>query len=136
MELIKRFEGLRLTPYYCSAGILTIGYGHTSGVKMGMRITEEEAEILLEADLGAAEMAVGRLVQVSLTDNQFAALVSFVFNLGSGRLASSTLLRKLNAGDYEGAAGQFGKWVFGGGRKLPGLITRRESERQLYNNPA
>jgi len=132
VELIKHFEGLRLTPYLCSAGKLTIGYGHTAHVAWGMRITEDEAEILLKHDLLTAEAGVSRLVRVPLTDNQYAALVSFVFNLGIGRLASSTLLKRLNTKDYDGAAGQFGKWVFGGGKKLAGLITRREAERVLF----
>lgn len=109
-----------------------MGYGHTAFVKKGMRITAEEAEILLKADLQAAEAAVSRLVHVPLTQGQFDALVSFVFNLGGGRLAASTLLRRLNRKDYDGAAEQFSKWVFGGGKKLPGLIARREAERQLF----
>lgn len=132
IELIKRYEGLRLKPYLCAAGYPTIGYGHLVASLRVPAITAEEAERLLKIDLFVAESAVLRLVRVPLTDGQFDALVSFVFNLGSGRLQASTLLRRLNAGDYQGAALEFRKWVYGGGRKLPGLIARREAEAALF----
>lgn len=131
INLIKYFETFSPVPYICPAGYWTIGWGHLCA-RDNPPITEERGEQLLEGDIFAAELAVSRMVKVRLTDNQYAALVSFTFNLGGGRLASSTLLRRLNAGYYVGAADQFGKWVFGGGRKLPGLVTRRAAERQLF----
>ncbi|HEY4439860.1 MAG TPA: lysozyme [Candidatus Elarobacter sp.] len=114
----------------------TIGYGHTgSDVTPTTRITQQRAVELLQSDLRASESAVASAVTVALTDNQFAALVDFVFNVGAGAFGGSTLLRKLNAGDYAGAADEFGKWVFGGGQALPGLVTRRNAERALFLTP-
>ena len=98
--LIREFEGLRLEAYKCPAGVLTIGYGHTSGVKEGMSITEAEAEQLLDADVESAAAQVKSAVKVELNANQLDALIDFVFNLGIGNLRSSTLLKKLNARDY------------------------------------
>ena len=132
LDLIKHFEGLRLQPYYCSGGVLTIGYGHTKSVRKGMSITEHEAEQLLKQDLAWAEDAVSQHVQVPIKQNQFDALVSFVFNLGEGAFQRSTLLRKLNAADYKGAANEFKKWVHAGGKRLTGLVRRREAERELF----
>lgn len=135
-ELIKKHEGLKLSAYRCPAGIWTVGYGHTRGVRAGMRISIEDAESFLREDVADAERSVNELVRVPLSQGQFDALVSFVFNLGARRLARSTLLRLLNAGDFDGAARQFDLWVFGrvNGRKrrLPGLIARREDERTLF----
>jgi GH24 family phage-related lysozyme (muramidase) len=111
----------------------TIGYGHTgSDVTPGLVITQAQATVLLQSDLRSAEAAVSQLATVALSDNQFAALVDFVFNLGAGALGGSTLLSLLNAGDYAGAAGEFGKWVFADGQELPGLVTRRAAERALF----
>ena len=132
LALIKRFEGLRLNSYQDSVGVWTIGYGHTQNVVKGMTISEAEAENFLRSDSASAVNAVRKLVTVPLDQNQFDALVSFVFNLGAGALAGSTLLRKLNAGSYDDAAGEFGKWVHAGGKVLPGLVKRREAERQLF----
>lgn len=132
IDLIKKFEGLRLTAYQDAVGIWTIGYGSTGRVKKGMRITETEADALLRADLGEAEAAVARWVKVPVTPNQHAALVSFAFNLGGGNLGKSTLLRKLNRKDYLGAANEFGKWVNAGGKRLAGLVRRREAEKRLF----
>lgn len=133
---IKQFEGLRLTAYRDSAGILTIGYGHTSDalyrVEPGATITEAKATELLRHDLREAEAAVERLVTVSLTDNQFAALVSFVFNVGAGAFAKSTLLKKLNAGDYAAVPAELAKWTKAGGRHLKGLANRRAAEAGLW----
>ncbi len=131
--LIKQFEGEKLTAYICPAGMLTIGVGHTGkDVKLGMTITPEESDKLLQSDLQSSESAVNRMVRVALTQNQFDALVSFVFNVGPGAFRSSTLLRLLNAGDYFGAADEFPRWNKGGGKVLPGLTKRRAAERAMF----
>ncbi len=132
LDLIKSFEGLRLSAYRCPADIPTIGYGTTAGVKMGDTITKERAEILLRADVKRFEDQVLRLVKVPLTQGQFDALVSFTYNLGAANLGNSTLLRLLNAGDYKGAAAQFDRWTKAGGKELPGLVKRRAAERALF----
>ncbi|AVV37816.1 lysozyme [Pantoea vagans] len=132
INLIKRFEGLELKAYKDSVGILTIGYGHTHAVKAGDAITSERADAYLREDLQVAELTINTNVKVKLTQGQFDALVSFVFNLGSGNFVKSTLIRKLNAGDYAGAADEFGKWVNAGGKKLPGLVKRRAAEREVF----
>lgn len=135
--LIKEFEGFSPEPYLCPAGLPTIGYGSLfdDGVRvtMGHRaISEDEAEALLAADLKTAESGVSRLVSVPLAQNQFDALVSFAYNLGAASLMSSTLLRKLNAGDYNDAADELPRWVYAGGRVLPGLVRRRNAEQRLF----
>ena len=139
-SIIKYCEGLRLSSYMCPAGKPTIGWGHTYGVKMGRTISEAEAEVLLDHDYQQAEDDVLEVVTVPLTDNQLGALTSFVFNLGQGNLKSSTLLRKLNAGDYSGAAAEFDKWVYatvnGVKTKLNGLVVRRKLERSLFEDIA
>jgi len=132
VELVKSHEGLRLKAYLCPAGVWTIGYGHTRTAKRGMVITAEKAEDLLLEDLVEAEDAVSSMVDVPLSQGQFDALVSFVFNLGSGNFKTSTLRRKLNAGDYAGASVEFGRWVYSSGKKLGGLIKRRAEERALF----
>lgn len=132
LALIRQFEGLRLSAYRCPAGIPTIGYGTTAGVKMGDTITKERAEELLREDVKRFEAQVLRLVKVPLTQGQFDALVSFVYNLGAGNLSNSTLLRLLNAGDYKGAAAQFDRWVYASGKRLSGLVKRRAAERALF----
>lgn len=131
-DLIREFEGYRDTAYQDSVGVWTIGYGHTEGVKRGDKITQAQGVKYLEEDTQEAQGAVTRLVKVPLTQGQYDALVSFTFNLGTGNLGSSTLLRKLNAGDYEGAASEFPRWVNAGGKKLDGLVRRREAERQMF----
>lgn len=136
IELIKRFEGLRLEPYQCSANKWTIGYGHTRGVSASMpAITEEAAEILLRGDLEWAEKAVNDAVEVPLNDNQFAALVSWTFNLGEGALLRSTMLKWLNQGDYLGVPQQMLKWDRAGGDRLLGLVRRRLDEAKLFIEP-
>ncbi len=130
--LIKNFEGLRLTAYQCSAHVWTIGYGHTAGVKPGDTITEGQAEQFLRDDLDQFEAAVYRLVNVTLSQHQFDALVSFTFNLGEGNLKNSTLLKKLNAGDYSGAAEEFPRWNRADGRVVEGLTRRRLAERDMF----
>ncbi|MGL5950139.1 MAG: lysozyme [Cetobacterium sp.] len=132
VNLIKKFEGLKLKAYKCPGGIWTIGYGTTSGVTEGMIITEEKAEDLLKKDLVRFETAVKTVVRVKLNKNQFDALVSFSYNVGTGALQSSTLLKKLNQGDYKGASEEFMRWNKAGGKVLTGLIKRREAEKELF----
>jgi len=134
IDLIKRFEGLRLTAYDDGVGIPTIGYGHTAGVKPGLTITADQAVQFLREDLHSAERDIDRLVTVHLCQHQFDALASLVFNIGGTAFRDSTLLRKLNAGDYAGAAVQFDRWVHGGGKILPGLVKRRAAERAMFED--
>lgn len=132
-ELIQSFEGCKLNAYVCPAGVLTIGWGHTGkDVTPGQCISQARADELLAQDLAPRERDVERLVKVPLTQHQFDALVSFVYNLGAGALAGSTLLKKLNAGNYAGAADEFLKWNKAGGKVLPGLSRRRAAERELF----
>ncbi|ESA32909.1 lysozyme [Leptolyngbya sp. Heron Island J] len=132
VHLIKTFEGLRLKAYQDAVGVWTIGYGTTRGVKPGQAISEAQAEALLKADLNRFEKAVNQTVRVSINDNQFAALVSFAYNVGSGALRSSTLIKKLNRRDIYGAANEFPRWNRAGGRVLAGLTRRRNAERALF----
>ncbi len=131
-NLIKEFEGLRLQAYKCPADRWTIGYGHTADVSANDVITEEEALSFLRQDVAESERAVNQYVHVPLTQNQFDALISFVFNLGVGNFRNSTLLKKINAGDNDGAAQEFGRWIHAGGKVLPGLVRRRGAERALF----
>ncbi|MGP1207088.1 MULTISPECIES: lysozyme [unclassified Serratia (in: enterobacteria)] len=137
MALIKRFEGLRLQAYQDSVGVWTIGYGWTQPVAgrkvgAGMAIDAATAERLLMCGVAQFEQGVERLVAVTITQGQFDALVSFAYNLGLRALEKSTLLRRLNAGDRQGAADQFGRWVNAGGVRLDGLVARRAAERALF----
>lgn len=141
IALIKAHEGLRLEAYTDPVGIWTIGYGHTSAagsplVTKGMKITEAGATEILRTDLRKFERYVLDAVTVPLNQNQFDALVSWTFNLGPGNLRKSTLLRKLNARDYAGAADQFLVWNKAGGKVLNGLTKRRTEERALFLTPA
>jgi len=144
LDLITNAEGLRLEAYPDPAhgwSVPTIGVGHTSAagppkVTKGMKITRAEAMEILSRDLAAVEKDVLSVVKVPLNDNQFGALVSFTFNVGGGNLRSSTLLKKLNAKDYAGAADEFGRWVYANGTKLAGLVTRRKNERALFLTPS
>ncbi|MGD1824861.1 Phage-related lysozyme (muramidase), GH24 family [Chromobacterium violaceum] len=137
ISLIKQFEGVRLAAYQDMVGVWTIGYGHTGpDVKAGMTITQQQADQLLAADLEKFETGVRKAVIVPLNANQFSALVSFSYNLGLGNLRSSTLLRLLNKGDYEGAAAQFPRWNRAGGQAVPGLTRRRKAEQALFLTPA
>lgn len=131
--LTKSMEGCKLVAYKCPAGVWTIGYGHTGhDVFEGLVIAEGHAEKLLQQDVRKFEDAVNRLVKVEITQDQFDALVDFAFNVGSGALEKSTLLKKLNAGDYIGAAGEFDKWIFADGKVLSGLVKRRGFEKALF----
>ena len=132
--LIRRFEGLRLKPYRCPAGIPTVGYGHT-GPEVTMQsppITPAIAETIMQQDAAAFLAASAKLSPVLLLhQNKHAAIADFCFNLGTTRYKASTLRRKVNAEDWEAAGDELRKWVYGGGRKLPGLVLRREAERTL-----
>ena len=133
LDIIKKSEGLRLEAYLPTTNdVPTIGYGHTKSVKMGQCITINQAEQFLLEDVAWASDAVNRLVKVNLTQNQFDALVSFVFNVGATAFSKSTLLRLLNAGDYKGAADQFIRWNKQAGKELKGLTKRRQEERALF----
>jgi len=135
LNLIKRHEGLRLEAYRCPAGVWTIGYGSTKDVREGMVITQEEADKRLKFDVYTSENCVNEVGDL-INQNQFDALVSFVFNLGCGRFKSSTLRKKVvkNPADktirYE-----FIRWVYAGGKKLNGLRKRRNEEADLYFTP-
>lgn len=134
INFIKRWEGFRSNAYICPGNVLTIGYGHTKSVVPGQRITEYEGEQLLKQDLQRFERAVNDLVTVPINQKQFDALVSFAFNCGNSALARSTLLRRLNEGRYDLAAKEFYKWVYAGKKRLPGLVTRRREESQMFNS--
>tara|TARA_R110000787_G_scaffold273283_1_gene380959 strand:+ start:97 stop:540 length:444 start_codon:yes stop_codon:yes gene_type:complete len=132
LSLIKKFEGCELEAYKCAAGVLTIGYGSTKGVKKGDTITQEEADKLLLHEMEEYEGYVNKLVEVDLSQNQFDALVSWVFNLGPANLKASTLLKVLNSKDYEGVPAQIQRWNKAGGKVLEGLIRRRNAEALLF----
>jgi lysozyme len=131
--LIRKSEGLRLKAYRDAVGVLTVGYGHTGpDVSENKKITVDEAEALLSADVTHACDSVLELTGGNVSQGQLDALTDFVFNLGSGKLRSSTLLKKHRAGNYTGAAAEFGRWVYADGRILPGLVKRRAAETHLY----
>ena len=135
IALIKQYEGLRLTTYKDAVGIPPIGYGHVENPipPGGTRtITAEDAEQILREDLQRFEHDVNNMLTVEVTQNQFDALVSFAFNLGPANLKSSTLLRKVNSGDFNGAAEEFPKWNHAGGQVLAGLTARRNAEKNLF----
>ena len=132
VELIKKFEGVRYQAYDDGVGVWTIGVGHTKGVVKGDQIDDRQVDEFLRQDLESAEYAVNSLVKVELRQTQFDALVSLVFNIGSGAFANSTLLKLLNKGRPEMAADQFPRWNMGGGKILLGLVKRRAAERLLF----
>jgi len=132
VALIKRWEGFKAEAYLCPAGKWTIGYGHTATARKGMVVSEAKAEALLLQDLRVAESAVEHAVRVPLTDNQFAALVSWTFNVGVGAMRSSTLVRKLNADDYGAVPAQLARWNKVKGAVTPGLVNRRAAEAGLW----
>jgi lysozyme len=133
IELIKHFEGCELTAYKCPADVWTVGYGHTgSDVLPRMVITKEKANQLLARDVERFEHGVNLRAKVDLNQGQFDALVSFAYNLGLGALERSTLLKLVNAGRFDAAAGEFGKWVKAGGKVLDGLVRRRKAEAHLF----
>jgi GH24 family phage-related lysozyme (muramidase) len=137
LDLIKHFEGCVLHPYKDAVGLWTIGYGcrWIKGVAVSEKtepLTQEEADDLLKAEIVKTRDQVLKVTKGPLTENQVSALVSFVFNLGLGTYAHSTLLKLLNAGDKTGAGAEFPKWVYAGGAVLPGLVKRRAAERELF----
>jgi len=132
IALIKKFEGLELNSYQCSANVWTLGYGHTQGVAEGDSCSEEDAEIILVNDLKEFETYVNALVDVELDQNQFDALVAWTFNLGPTNLRTSTLLKKLNDGEYHNVPSEIKRWNRAGGEVLDGLIRRREAEALLF----
>lgn len=134
ISLIKKFEGCELTAYQCSAGVWTIGYGHTKGIEEGMEITQQEAEDMLVEELHEYENYINDNVTAPLSQNQFDAMVSWVYNLGPANLKSSTLLKVLNAGKYDEVPFQMKRWNKAGGVTLEGLIRRREAESLLFQN--
>lgn len=134
LALISQFEGLSLNSYYCQAGKLTIGYGHTgSDVAVGQHITAEKAMELLKKDVSSAELTVSDLVNRALSQNQFDALVSFVFNIGRGNFSRSTMRAKLNdSSPTDVIAEQFEKWIYVNGKISKGLVRRRAAEKALF----
>lgn len=132
IDLIKKFEGCRLTAYKCPAGLWTIGYGHTNGVTKGQKISQKQAEDFLREDIEKFENGVNKYVSVALNQNQFDALVSFCYNCGLGAFKNSTLRKKLNAKNYAGAAKEFLRWNKSCGVVLSGLTRRRKAEKALF----
>ena len=132
LSLIKKFEGCELNSYKCAAGVPTIGFGSTHGIEMGMSISKARAEELLLEDISKFEDIVDKSVTVALDQHQFDALVSWTFNLGGGNLNSSTMLKVINAGDYEDVPEQIKRWNKANGKVLEGLIRRREAEALLF----
>jgi lysozyme len=131
--LIKKFEGCELSAYKCAAGVWTIGYGHTKNVQEGDKWSKEKAEYMLWDELEEEyEKYINDLVDVPLSQFQFDALVSWVYNLGPANLKSSTMLKKLNAGEYEEVPSQMKKWNKANGKVLEGLIRRRAAESLLF----
>lgn len=140
IDLIKRWEGCRLKAYRCSAGVLTIGYGHTSAagapkVVEGMVITQQTADDILVHDLVKYEAAVQKALTRSPNQHQFDACVSLCFNIGPGAFAKSSVARRFNDGNVQGAADAFLFWNKAAGRVLPGLEKRRADERQMFLRP-
>ena len=140
IKLITRFEGFRSKAYQDSKGVWTIGYGHTKGVKRGQKITKEQALRYLAEDIAWVERCIRKYVRVTLTQEMFDALASFVFNVGCEAFRTSTLLKLLNRGNYEAAAKQFDRWIYiryrkngvRRKRKVRGLVRRRAAERRLF----
>lgn len=132
LDLIKKYEGLRLEAYKCPAGVWTIGYGHTKGVIKGMKISKEEADKLLQQDVSVFELQVINTVG-KLSDCKIDALVSFAYNVGIAAFRNSTLCRKVKANSDDPAIrNEFMKWVYAGSKKLPGLVKRRAEEADVY----
>lgn len=136
VDLIKRWEGFRADAYLCPANKWTIGYGHTETARgyrdRGESITEEQAQVLLRQDLERFERAISRMVTVPLSDGQFGALVSWAFNVGVGAAQGSTLVRLLNAGDYDAVPRELARWNRVGGAVSQGLVNRRAAEAGLW----
>ena len=134
LQLIKDFEGLELNAYKCAAGVWTIGYGHIKGVQEGMSISEARANEMLNEELTEYENYINKGVTVPLSQCQFDAMVSWVYNLGGGNLQASTLLKVINAEDYDGVPAQLMRWNKAGGKVLEGLTRRRQAEADMFSN--
>ena len=134
LSLIKKFEGCELEAYQCAAGVWTIGYGSTKDVKEGDTLTQKEADNLLLHEMQEYEGYIKELIKVPLKQNQFDALVSWVFNLGPANLKASTMLKFLNAGDYHLIPSQIKRWNKANGKVLEGLIRRREAEALMFED--
>lgn len=134
--MIKAWEGCRLKAYRCPAGVWTIGYGHTEGVKAGMTITQQQADAMFDEEIEKFEKQVRPLVaDVALTQNQYDSLVSLAYNIGVGTLRKSTLLKKVKSNPNDPTIRTaFMQWIRGGGKILPGLQKRREMEANHYFN--
>ena len=133
LALTKSFEGLRLEAYQDVGGVWTIGYGHTGpDLLAGMKISQADADAMLRADLSVAVACVSRGVTEEISQAQFDAMTDFCFNVGRGNFLQSSLLRKVNVGDFEGAAAQFLLWVNAGGKRVEGLVRRRQTERAMF----
>ncbi len=132
LDLIKKFEGCELKAYQDSVGVWTIGYGHTKGVEEGQEITQDEAEDMLASELDEYEGYIRDMVECDLEQNQFDALVAWVYNLGPTNLRSSTMLKRLNKKDFDDVPNQIKRWDKAGGKVLAGLVRRREAESLLF----
>lgn len=131
-DLIKQYEGLKLTAYKCRAGKDTIGYGHTHGVKPGAHITKAQADTFLDKDLAVFELTVNTAIKRPMNQHQFDALVALAFNIGGAAFAGPTLVKKFNTGDTQGASDEFPHWCHCGGDVVPGLVKRRAAEREMF----
>jgi lysozyme len=136
IKMLKELEGFRAEAYLDTGGVWTVGYGTTNWngkpVEAGMTMTEQEAELALQADLARAQTTVNQEVRVPLKQNQFDALVCFVYNIGSSAFRRSSMLMLLNSAMYDEAANQFMRWRYDNGKEIPGLIVRREKERTMF----
>jgi lysozyme len=140
VPLIKQYEGFSARAYNCPAGRLTIGYGHcitsSDHIDVSISLSEWSATQILHADIGDVLLCLRDSIKdIELNANQIAALISFVFNIGCGNFKASTMLKLILANDFEGAAGQFDRWVHAGDKVLPGLVTRRRLEKELFLKP-
>ena len=133
-RLIAEFEGFSPVTYRCQAGVRTIGYGHTRGVVDGQTITKEEALRLLMSELSTLQKALASVIHVDVTEGQFVALLSLVYNIGMGNFRTSTLLRELNAGHVLHASEQFSHWIYVKKQPSRGLMNRREKEREVFDS--
>lgn len=136
VQLTEGFEGCKLTAYQDQVGKWTIGYGHTQNVFAGQTCTQEQADVWLQEDMEWAVRVVNALVTVPLSQGEFDALVDFTFNLGSGSLQHSTLLRLVNTQQFEAAANEFEKWDHAGGVAVAGLLRRRLGEKAEFQGTA
>lgn len=137
-DFVAAHEGLRLEAYLCPAGVWTIGYGqtHINGVPVhaGMKISEDRARQLLTQELKHVQDQLAGLVRVKVSQGEFIALTDFAFNVGAGNFSRSTLRKLLNEGKYQTAAYEFRRWTYANGKKLPGLVRRREAEERLFKD--